>query len=291
MMCEDTVLRHCLLRPSSAVMLAVCVLVLAACGDSDDGSSRRAKATASIRQRAPTAVVARATATPRPPLRPTLAPTQTTAAVVQKLTGSVAAPNGLNMRAGPATDQAVLGKLANGTTLVIVEEEGGCAWLNVVLDDGLMGWVSGEYVQRSFECEAVAVTSDGVRSETLEVSTTAPAEALSTPEALPAGTEVVQVVSIVDGDTIRVLHNGEEIKLRYIGMDTPEQGQPGAAEATEANRRLVEGQQVTLVKDVSETDGSGRLLRYVYLASGLFVNLELVKQGVAVAASQPVAWA
>lgn len=275
-----TKFRHAL-RLSGIVAASACLLVLAACGDDDDQRTRQP--TQSIRQRAPTIVVARATSTPRPTLRPTLAPTATKAAIVEKLTGSVAAPNGLNMRAGPATDEVVLGKLANGTVLVIVGEQGGCAWLNVVLDDGLMGWVSGEYVQRSFDCEVLAVAADGVRSETLEIAAATPATAESTLE----GTEVAQVLSIVDGDTIHVLYNGQDTKLRYIGMDTPEQGQPGAAEATEANRHLVEGQQVTLIKDVSETDGSGRLLRYVYLASGLFVNLELVKQGWAVAVAYP----
>ncbi len=70
-------------------------------------------------------------------------------------------------------------------------------------------------------------------------------------------------------------------------MDTPERGDPFFDEATEANRALVEGQTVFLVKDVSETDRYGRLLRYVYLQDGTFVNAELVKQGFAVIATFP----
>jgi hypothetical protein len=49
----------------------------------------------------------------------------------------------------------------------------------------------------------------------------------------------------------------------------------------------VEGEQVILVKDVSETGRYGRLLRYVYLEDGTFVNAELVRQGYAVIATFP----
>lgn len=89
------------------------------------------------------------------------------------------------------------------------------------------------------------------------------------------------VTRIVDGDTIDVDLAGTTYRVRYIGMDTPERGDFFYHEATEANRQLVEGQTVTLVKDVSETDRYGRLLRYVYLPNGTFVNAELVRQGYA----------
>jgi micrococcal nuclease len=95
------------------------------------------------------------------------------------------------------------------------------------------------------------------------------------------------VTYIVDGDTIDVAVDGTTYRVRYIGMDTPERGDYFFSEATEVNRMLVEGQQVILVKDVSETDRYGRLLRYVYLEDGTFVNAELVRQGYAVIATFP----
>lgn len=95
------------------------------------------------------------------------------------------------------------------------------------------------------------------------------------------------VVGVTDGDTIDVEIEGTLYHLRYIGMDTPERGQPFAEEATEANRRLVEGKTVILIKDISESDPYGRLLRYVYLENGTFVNAELVRTGFAVAANYP----
>jgi endonuclease YncB( thermonuclease family) len=53
---------------------------------------------------------------------------------------------------------------------------------------------------------------------------------------------VAQVVAIIDGDTIEVIQNGEKIKVRYIGIDTPEpyrDGKPAcySHEATVANKK------------------------------------------------------
>lgn len=99
--------------------------------------------------------------------------------------------------------------------------------------------------------------------------------------------EAALVTRIIDGDTIEVELNGVSRRVRYIGMDTPEIGAPFYREATEANRQLVAGQNVILVKDISETDRYGRLLRYVYLPDGTFVNAELVRQGYAQVATFP----
>ncbi|KPL89735.1 hypothetical protein SE16_00760 [Ardenticatena maritima] len=89
-----------------------------------------------------------------------------------------------------------------------------------------------------------------------------------------------QLVGVVDGDTIDVLLDGRVVRVRYIGVDTPERGDALYAAATEANRRLLGNGALLLVRDVSETDRYGRLLRYV-VAGDTFVNAELVRQGYA----------
>ena len=94
------------------------------------------------------------------------------------------------------------------------------------------------------------------------------------------------VIGIVDGDTIDVEIDGQPYRIRYIGIDTPEKGQPGYAEATEANAALVSGKKVTLERDVSESDRYGRLLRYVYI-DGVMVNATLVEKGYAVPMNYP----
>ena len=85
------------------------------------------------------------------------------------------------------------------------------------------------------------------------------------------------VQRVIDGDTV-VLANGE--RVRYIGMDTPERREPFFDEATEYNRGLVEGKRTQLIKDESEADRFGRLLRYVF-AGDILVNAELVREGLA----------
>lgn len=123
---------------------------------------------------------------------------------------------------------------------------------------------------------------------------TPPAEAVvrlptSTPmptaEAQPDG-EVATVVAVIDGDTIDVDLNGRTYRVRYIGINTPEYDEACYWEATNANAVLVEGQTVTMYRDVSETDRYGRLLRYVYVGD-TFVNAVLVADGWAEAVEYP----
>lgn len=97
--------------------------------------------------------------------------------------------------------------------------------------------------------------------------------------------EAVLVTRIIDGDTIELV-TGE--KVRYIGIDTPEKNQDEcfSQEATAKNAELVENKYVILESDIRDKDFYGRLLRYVYV-DGMMVNLELVKQGYAIAISYP----
>jgi endonuclease YncB( thermonuclease family) len=113
--------------------------------------------------------------------------------------------------------------------------------------------------------------------------------ASSAPPGVPA-----LVVHVIDGDTVEVdsVLDGHAT-VRYIGIDTPETGalgQPEACygqEASSRNQELVEGKTVFLEKDVSETDQSGHLLRYVYLEHGQMVNELLVAEGLAQASPYP----
>ena len=95
--------------------------------------------------------------------------------------------------------------------------------------------------------------------------------------------ETVKVVRVIDGDTIEI-ESGR--KVRYIGINTPETHDPRkpvecfGKQAAAKNKELVEGKEVKLEKDVSETDRYSRLLRFVYI-DGIFVNDYLVRQGYA----------
>ena len=98
--------------------------------------------------------------------------------------------------------------------------------------------------------------------------------------------ESARVTRVIDGDTIDVRINDISYRVRYIGVNTPESDQVCYDEATDANAALVSGQTVTLVKDRSETDQYGRLLRYVYVGD-TFVNASLVRDGWAESVEYP----
>ena len=101
----------------------------------------------------------------------------------------------------------------------------------------------------------------------------------------PAG-EDATVNFVVDGDTIDVTMNGTSYRIRYVGVNTPERDESCYDAAKQANGLLVNGKTVRLVKDSSDADQYGRLLRYVYV-NGTFVNAALVQQGFAEVVSYP----
>ena len=97
-----------------------------------------------------------------------------------------------------------------------------------------------------------------------------------------------RVERVVDGDTIIVAGPAGPERGRYIGIDTPESVAPGrpvecfGREASDANRRLVEGREVKVVPGTETRDRYGRLLAYVYTGGGSrFVNGALVRSGAA----------
>jgi len=106
---------------------------------------------------------------------------------------------------------------------------------------------------------------------------TAMAEAAQSVVPTPEQGEWDTVVRVVDGDTVE-LDNGH--KVRYVGINTPEAGQPFYEEAKEANRQLVEGKQVLLEFDFTPYDMYGRWLAYLFV-DGRFVNYELIRRGFA----------
>lgn len=89
--------------------------------------------------------------------------------------------------------------------------------------------------------------------------------------------ELSRVVFVFDGDTVK-LKDGRV--LRYIGVDSPEKDSNCYHLAKQANMKLVLGKQVGLVKDVSDIDRYGRILRYVYV-DDIFVNEYMVRNGFA----------
>jgi micrococcal nuclease len=100
-----------------------------------------------------------------------------------------------------------------------------------------------------------------------------------------------KVVRYSDGDTIVVDMDGREERIRFIGIDTPETHKPGApvqcygpaAAAHTKNLISAAGGRVRLAADNLGTnrDRYDRLLRYVYLPDGRFVNEINIREGYA----------
>ena len=93
---------------------------------------------------------------------------------------------------------------------------------------------------------------------------------------------LVSVRWVDDGDTI-VLADGR--RIRYIGINAPEvarEGKPAERFGDEArvfNRSLVFEKKVRLEFDEEKFDQYNRILAYVFLQDGTFVNAELVRSG------------
>jgi len=89
-------------------------------------------------------------------------------------------------------------------------------------------------------------------------------------------TDLVDVVSVVDGDTIKVSIDGKTTTLRLIGIDTPETVDPRklvqcfGLEASKKAKELLTGRKVRIEQDPTQDkiDKYGRLLAYVYRDDG-----------------------
>ena len=92
---------------------------------------------------------------------------------------------------------------------------------------------------------------------------------------------VVELTRVVDGDTIVISVDGWNDRVRFIGVNTPEEGKCGYKEASSEVERLLKGKSLLLVSGVKDNrDKYGRVLRYVE-ADGIDVGLSLIKNGLA----------
>ncbi|WP_192962468.1 thermonuclease family protein [Methanothermobacter thermautotrophicus] len=83
---------------------------------------------------------------------------------------------------------------------------------------------------------------------------------------------------VVDGDTIDVEGVG---RIRLVGVNTPERGEPGYREATDFVKSMCLGRTVQLdIDDAKRNDKYGRVLAVVYV-DGVNLNRELLRRGYA----------
>jgi micrococcal nuclease len=97
------------------------------------------------------------------------------------------------------------------------------------------------------------------------------------------------VASVTDGDTIKVRIIGKLETIRLIGIDTPETVDPRkpvqcfGKEASNQAMTIFKDKKVRLEVDPTQGDSDqyGRLLRYVFLEDGTFVNKKMIEDGFA----------
>lgn len=111
------------------------------------------------------------------------------------------------------------------------------------------------------------------------------------PEKSNIAVEHYPVLRVVDGDTFIALIDAEEVRIRLIGVDTPESVHPNrevehfALEASAFLKDLLEDEEVFFAYDQSNAatnhkDRYGRVLAYTYrVRDSLFVNAEIISEG------------
>lgn len=97
------------------------------------------------------------------------------------------------------------------------------------------------------------------------------------------------VTKVTDGDTIHIVMDGRDEKVRLIGINTPETVDPRrpvqcfGKEASSRMKELAGGKIVRLEYDDSQStrDAYDRLLAYVYLEDGQMLNRKMIAEGYA----------
>ncbi len=121
-------------------------------------------------------------------------------------------------------------------------------------------------------------------------TTTAESVPALAPLGTPASNEFVWLVTkVVDGDTIWVEGKGDRVKVRLIGVDTPETVHPTKGvecfgpESSDFAKDTLEGTQVAIVTDPSQgkVDKYGRTLAHVFLPDGQLFQEILILGGYA----------
>ena len=85
-----------------------------------------------------------------------------------------------------------------------------------------------------------------------------------------------KVVRVADGDTITVVENRTQHRIRLFGIDAPERHQDCANRAKQLASDLVFGKQVRVAK--KDIDRYGRIVGMVYVGD-VCVNEEIVRNG------------
>ena len=125
--------------------------------------------------------------------------------------------------------------------------------------------------------------------------------AICSPIALYALEDKALVISVIDGDTLKVRYKGKNQSVRLIGIDAPESSKNSKAfkDSARSSRDInviisqgkmakkyvqalvKKGDTVRIVFDIEKRDRYHRLLGYVYLSDGRMLNDVIIRNGYA----------
>lgn len=139
-------------------------------------------------------------------------------------------------------------------------------------------------IDEVYQEEAMVVPDTRNREEVILPEVDIPGQ-----QAATSSEKYYTVLRVIDGDTIMIDKDGLAERVRMIGVDTPETVHPSekvgcfGEEASNRTKTWLEGRKVRLKADTTEgeRDKYRRLLGYIYRDDGLFINLELIRQGYA----------
>ena len=135
-------------------------------------------------------------------------------------------------------------------------------------------------VVASFSIAAIALATTGCLDDSEDISVPSSSSIVEIEE--ETNTETVTFLEIIDGDTIETSAG----TVRIIGIDTPEQGECGAQEASRTfskHTSLYRDLVLELPEGQNDTDKYDRLLRYVYTEDGADIGYQQILNGHAVA--------
>ena len=97
-----------------------------------------------------------------------------------------------------------------------------------------------------------------------------------------------EVVKVVDGDTVKLLIDGETATVRLIGIDTPESVHPDKSKnvpegtlASDHTKELIEDKFVYIEYGKESHDRYNRILAYVYIDENTMLNAQILEDGYA----------
>jgi micrococcal nuclease len=186
------------------------------------------------------------------------------------------------------------------STLNLLAVIGGLVFLAVILYLNSRDRISLEEEAAIFRITATAITPRSVAAAPRAYESATPVVPLAgrgigitsssvtpTDRTYPEEEISARVIQVIGVDQIAVEIGGDTFRVAYLGIAGPMDGARCYEAAASFHSTVVVGKIVRLVRDETDTDAAGRLLRYVYV-EGSLINALLLRSGYALLLPLPL---